>query len=126
MLSEVAAHLDVGIELCDQGGVRSGHDGVRVGMMKTSVPDISDSIEREIADDLQHGEAGLSVQRILGTKQTLVHQRRDTVQNRRRGVIGAHRFRCLQRESRGEHTQPCEQLALGVVEEIVAPGDGGT
>ena len=31
VLSEVAAYLDLGIELRDQGGVGSGHDGVRIG-----------------------------------------------------------------------------------------------
>jgi hypothetical protein len=29
--------------------------------------------QREVADDLQHGEAGLSVERVLGPKETLVH-----------------------------------------------------
>jgi hypothetical protein len=31
VVSEVAAYLDVGIELFDQGGVGSGHDGVGIG-----------------------------------------------------------------------------------------------
>ena len=77
-----------------------------------------------VANDLQHSEAWLSVQWVVGTNETLVHQRCDTVQNRRRGIVGAHSLRCLKREARGKHTQPGEQSALGVVEEIVAPGDG--
>jgi hypothetical protein len=47
------------------------------------LPESIQLLQREVTDDLQHGEAGLPLQEILGTKQTLVHQRRDTVQNRR-------------------------------------------
>ena len=89
------------------------------------LPERIQLFQREVADDLQHCEAWLSVQRVLGTNKALVQQRRDTVQNRRRGVVGTHRFRCLQRKAGGKHTQPGEQPAFGVVEEIVTPGDGG-
>jgi hypothetical protein len=121
--------LDYGTRVTPQH--RLGRDDyalVVVGVRPPKLLRLSQGIQllqRVVANDLQHGETWLSVERDFGSKQTLVNQRRDTVQNRRYGVAGAHRFSCLQRKARGEHTQSGQQPASEIVEEIVTPSDGG-
>jgi hypothetical protein len=75
----------------------------------------------ELADRLQHGEAGLPGGRPGPQHQRLVDQGGQPVQDVQPEPAGvAHRLGRLQRPAAGEHQQP----PLGVQEQVVAPGDG--
>jgi hypothetical protein len=79
----------------------------------------------ELADRLQHGEAGLPGGRPGPQHQRLVDQGGQPVQDVQPEPAGvAHRLGRLQRPAAGEHRQPREQPPLGVREQVVAPGDG--
>ena len=70
--------------------------------------------EREFADRLEHPVALLAEPPGAAAQEALVKQRSESVE------IGvAHRLRGLQRAAAAEHAEPCEQLLLVFVEQVI-------
>ena len=82
--------------------------------------------ERVLADGLQHVEARLALH-LAAQKQALVAERSQAIEDVERRVGGehAHRLGGLEVEAAGEDRDAAEQDPVGLVEELVAPGDGG-
>jgi hypothetical protein len=88
----------------------AGHDKLEeVGVSPSKSVGLTRQLQplhRELTNDLQHREAWLSLERVLGTDEGLVHERGNAVKDARHDVVGAHGLGRLQREAASEHGEP--------------------
>ena len=81
---------------------------------RVALPRALELLERELADRLEHPVALLAEPPGAAAQEALVKQRSESVE------IGvAHRLRGLQRAAAAEHAEPCEQLLLVFVEQVI-------
>src|SRR2546423_9381823 len=80
---------------------------------------LAQSLERELADRLEHPVALLAEPSGAAAEQALVEQGGERVE-----VGVAHELRRLERAAAAEHAEAREQRLLVLVEQVVRPGDG--
>jgi hypothetical protein len=88
------------------------------------LPGLHESLQRVLADGLQHAESSLSVQLFGGLQKTLVDQRGHTLENGDGSRFTPCNPLCsVEGEAAGEDRELAEQRLCGWIKQIVTPGD---
>ena len=103
------------------------HDVPRVpASYLVSLRGFVEPLPAELPDRLERPEPDPAINGLHARHQAVVDERRQPVEEAQVQSLGTDRLRRLQREAAGEDRDPREHATLLVVEQVVAPPDGGT